>query len=307
MASISFQYPFYLFFLFLIPLYIFIHLATLKLSKSSSLKFANFEAISKIKGVDFFSKNIIILILSIFIITLMVFALSGMTFHTVVDSSKHSFIIALDTSQSMEAKDILPSRIESAKRAAINFIDILPSFTKVGIISFSGNALIEQDLTDRKDLMKNAISQIKISGISGTDINEAVITSSNLLKGEEVKAVILLSDGQVNVGGIEEAILYANNNEVLIHTIAFGTEEGGETSYGISKLDEDSLKALAYNSNGQYFRSTNEAELEASLKAAIEKTRKKVGINIANYLLIAASLLFTFEYFLINSRYKRLV
>ena len=52
MASISFIYPQYLFFILLIPLFIFIHLATLKSTKSSALKFANFEAISRIRGVD---------------------------------------------------------------------------------------------------------------------------------------------------------------------------------------------------------------------------------------------------------------
>ena len=162
-------------------------------------------------------------------------------------------------------------------------------------------------MTDSKSLIKDAIKGIESSEISGTDIGEAVITGTNLLKGEESKAIILLSDGQINVGNIEEIITYANDNDLAIHTIAIGTEQGGETSFGVSKLDEDSLKSLAYNTGGAFFRALDKKELSSSFNSAIQVTRKKVGINLSNYLLIAAILVFTFEYFLVSSRYRRLV
>ncbi len=307
MVSISFLYPRYLFFLFLIPLFIFIHIVTLRASRTTALKFANFEAIARIKGVDFFSKNIITLFLSILIIFLLVMAVSGLTLHTTIKATDYSFVIALDSSESMGANDLLPNRMEAAKRAAVAFIDALPITTRVGVISFSGNAIIEQDLTESKSSMKSAVNEVQISEISGTDVYEAVITGTNLLSAENTKAIILLSDGQINVGTINDAIVYANENDIVVHTIAIGTEEGGETSYGLSKLDEDSLKALSYNTNGQFFRALDENELSNSFNEAIAKTERKVGINLADYLLIASILLFAFEYYLINSRYRRLI
>ena len=79
------------------------------------------------------------------------------------------------------------------------------------------------------------------------------------------------------------------------------------TSYGFSKLDEDSLKALAYNTEGVFSRARSREELSNSLDDIIQKTRRKVGIELDAYLLIASIILFTIEYFLINSRYRRLV
>lgn len=307
MASIDFLYPQYLLFLLLIPLYIFIHLATLKTTKNTALRFANFEAISRIKGVDFFSRNIFILILTSIIAFLLILTLSGTRLNMVLEASSYTFVIAIDSSKSMEANDFLPSRMEAAKKAAKDFVDSLPISTRAGIISFSGNALIEVGITDSKSLLKGAIDDIIISDIAGTDVVEAIITGTNILNSEETKAIILLSDGQINVGAIEEAIRYANDNNVVIHTIAIGTEEGGQTSYGISKVDLDSLKGLSYNTGGQSFSAGNQDELLKSFRSAINATDRKVAINLSNYLLIISICLFSLEYWLISSRYRRLV
>ena len=307
MASISFIHPQYLLFLLVIPVFIFIHIATLRSTKNIALKFANFEAIARIKGVDFFSKNIVITLLSIFIVFLLVMAVSGLTLHTTINASSYSFVIAIDTSESMGADDILPNRLEAAKEAAVSFVEALPITTRAGVISFSGNALIEQDLTESKTAIKNALQGIVISEISGTDLQEAVITGTNLLNAEESKAIIILSDGQINVGNLDDAVNYANEHNVVIHTIAFGTAEGGKTSFGLSKVDEDSLKALSYNTQGESFRALDKEELFNSFNKAIKETKRKVAIDLSIYLLIASIILFSVEYFLISSRYRRLV
>ncbi|MDO8508500.1 MAG: VWA domain-containing protein [Nanoarchaeota archaeon] len=307
MASISFLYPQYLFFLLLIPSYIFIHLATLKTTKSTALKFANFEAISRIKGIDFFSRNIFILILTGAVALLLVLSLSGMRLHTVIEASSYSFVIAIDSSKSMEADDFSPNRMEAAKKTSMEFIDSLPITTRAGIVSFSGNALIETGMTESKGLLKSAIGEIIISDIAGTDIVEAIITSTNILNSEETKAILLLSDGQINVGAIDEAIRYANDNNVIVHTIAIGTAEGGQTSFGISKVDLDSLKGLSYNTGGESFTAQTQKELLESFNSAIKSTERKVAINLSSYLLMGAILLFSFEYWMISSRYRRLI
>lgn len=307
MALISFAYPNYLIFLILIPLVILIHFVTLKSAKSTALKFANFEAIARIKGVDFLSRNIIILFISILLVLLLALSLAGLRWHTVRDASSYSFVLALDSSQSMEANDLSPNRMEAAKKAALEFVESTPLTTRAGVISFSGNSLIEQGMTESKALMKTAIQNIQISDISGTDIYEAIITGTNLLKGEESGAIILLSDGQINVGSIEDTIKYANDNEVVVHTIAVGTEEGGVTSYGVSKVDEDSLRALSYNTKGIFSWANNEEQLSAAFNNAMEKTKKKVAIELSDYLLIASLVLFVIEYWLVSTRYRRLI
>jgi len=301
---VTFTNTIYLFLLFLIPLVFFIHLVTLKSKKRKALRFANFEAIARIRGIDFFSKNITILFISMVILFLLVMSIAGLTLHTELEASAFSFILAIDSSQSMEADDIPPSRLAAAKKTAIEFLEATPVSTNIGIVSFYGVALIEQDVTNDKELVKRAISDIQISILGGTDLYEAVITSTNLLKGEDSRAIILLSDGQINVGGIQGSINYANDNDIIVHTVGIGTEEGGKTSYGLSKLDEDSLKALAYNTGGSFFKIQDEQGLSNSFREIMNLTKKKVSIDLSKYLIIAAIILFFIEYILINTRYK---
>jgi len=116
------------------------------------------------------------------------------------------------------------------------------------------------------------------------------------------KSIILISDGQLNVGTIENAIEYAKARNVQVNTIAVGTREGGQTSYGISTVDEDSLKSLAYNTGGLFFFVTQKNELRLSLKKIAEIEPGVVQQEITSYLIIISIILFFIEYALINAK-----
>jgi len=307
MAIFSFTHPQYLFFLFVIPIFFLIHFFSLSNRKRVALKFANFDAIARIRGVDFFSKNMIMLFLNSLIILLMILAISGLTVQVFKESSSFSFVIALDTSESMEADDFYPNRITVAKEISRDFVDQTPRGVKIGVVSFSGNSYIEQDLSQERLEIKNSINNVEIEGWGGTDLFEAVITSTNMLREEEYKAVIVLSDGQINVGKLEDIITYAQKNDVILHSIAIGTKEGGKTPYAISKLDEDFLKGLSYNTGGNYFIAENKEMLSESFLSILQLTQKKVSIKLFNYLILFAIVLFTLEFFLINTRYLNIL
>lgn len=302
--AITFTHAHYLSLLILIPVIVIIHFLSLRYQGGKALKFANFEAISRIKGIDIYSKNILILSLTVTISILLIFALSGLTVHRIADASSSSFVIAIDSSKSMEADDMIPNRMEAAKKTAIDFVDLAPAGTKVGVISFSGNSYIEQEVTQDKSLIKKAIRDIDISSIGGTDLYGAIITSTNLLKSEEVRAMILLSDGQLNVGGLDEMLTYANTHNVMIHTIAIGTSEGGVTSYGISKLDEESLKSIAYTTDGEFFRAIDTEEISQSFNQILDLKKQRVSFDLSIYLTIAALILFILEFVLLNTKYR---
>jgi Ca-activated chloride channel homolog len=299
----SFAHPQYLFLLLLIPLFLVIHFFSLSNRKKVALKFANFEAIGRIQGIDFFSKNIIILFLNIFIVFLMIISLSGFTVNIFKDVGSSSFVIAIDSSQSMNAEDISPNRITIAKEIAGDFIDKVPFGTKIGVISFSGVSYIEQDLSLDKFQLKYSVNDISLLGLGGTSLYGAVITSSNLLIDEENKAIILLSDGQINVGSLEDIINHAVENNIIIHTVGIGTEEGGDTGYGFSKVDEDSLKSISHNTGGNYFKIEDSKSFSKDFLSSLELTKKSVSVNLTNYLLLFAIIIFLIEFFLVNTRY----
>ena len=297
---ISFTNPFNLIFLFAIPLIIFFHFFGLKNIKGRALKFANFDAIARIKGIDLYSKSLYLLLFDIFFIIILVLSISGFTLHKEVNASSFSYVIAIDSSESMQATDMIPNRLSAAKETAINFVDSSPYDSPMGVISFAGNSYIEQEMTKIKSQIKSSINEIELNQISGTDIYEAVLLSSNMLKDEDSKAIILLSDGQINVGNFNEVIGYARDKQVLIHTLAIGTVEGGEVSYGISKLDEESLKSLAYSTGGKFFNVKNNAEMESAFGEIIQVTRKLGAIDLSFYLILVALGIFVTRQFLIS-------
>jgi len=261
------------------------------------LKFANFDAIARVKGIDLYSKNIWKLSVDILFVVMLVFALAGLTLHNEVDASSFSFVIAIDGSQSMTATDMKPNRLSVAKETSIDFVNGLPFETYVGVLSFSGESIVEQELTKDNLLLKTAIEGIEINMVGGTDIYDAVLNSVKMLRGERNKAIILLSDGQVNVGSIQDTIDYARDYGVMIHTIGIGSVEGGEVSYGMSKLDEDSLMSLAHNTDGSYFNVLDKEGLEKSFGEIVGVTQKLAEIELGLYLLMVVVVLFVVRQF----------
>ena len=226
---------------------------------------------------------------------------------TVVEASKISFVLAIDSSRSMGAQDILPDRLEAAKKAAKNFIDIIPEKTRVGIISFSGTSFIEQEMTDDKTILKNAIDNIELKIIGGTDILGAIVASSNLLKGEEAKTIILLSDGQANINELQDIVDYVKKNKVIVHTLAVGTREGGKDERGgVFKISEDTLKTIAEKSGGRYFNIQKIEDFYSSFKEIKNLTKKKEIYDTSFYLILSALILFILNFILINTKYRTL-
>ncbi|MBS3090338.1 VWA domain-containing protein [Candidatus Pacearchaeota archaeon] len=309
--EIIFRNAFYLWFLLAIILLIALHFTTLKYIKRRALKFANFEAIERVTGSEIFSKNVLLLYIRLLIVICVILAAAGTTVWYTGKSSNVDYVLAIDASSSMLAQDIMPNRLETAKDSAIAFVDSLKARTEIAVVSFSGSSFVEQELTSDLLNVKNAIRGIEVKYVGGTDILDAVVTSvSVLFKGKNLKAVILLTDGQINVGTIDEIIDYARKNAVTIHTIGLGTVSGGKMQIGdigfSSELDEDALKSIAYNTGGGYNQAKNKDELLKAYKEITSTTNVKLSFNASATLLFIALFLLLIEWFLINTRYRTL-
>lgn len=302
---IIFTRPEYLALLLAIPVLIFFHIISLKSIKKRAIKFANFEAITRIKGVEIFSKNLTVLYINIIIIVLVVFSVSGVSITRDVEASELAFVLAIDSSGSMSARDIEPDRLEVAKKSAVDFLGMVPEKTKIAIISFSGASVVEQELTEDKSKLKKSIENIKPTTIGGTDILGAVITSTNLLRNEDAKTIILISDGQANINTIQDIIDYSNKNNVRVHCLGIGTREGGKTEAGaVFKIAEDTLKTIAYGTEGKYYHIKNLEDFYYSLSEIIEIREKRAIYDLSLHLMIAALILFILNFVLINTRYR---
>jgi Ca-activated chloride channel family protein len=298
---IDFTNKIYLIFLFAIPAIIFLHFYGLRNIKGKSLKFANFQAIARVKGIDLYSKSVFILLLNLILVSLLVLAVSGITLYTEMTASHFSYVIAIDSSESMEATDLKPNRLTAAKLTAINFVKSLPFESYIGVLSFSGNSKVETKMTKNKQLVIDGINAIEVSPIGGTDINEAVWNSMRLLRNEKNKAIIILSDGQINVGELDKTIEETLAQKVIIHAVGIGTVEGGEVDYGLSKLDENTLKSLAYNTEGKYFNVQETKELAKTFSELTEVTKRVGDIPLSIYFIMAAIVFFLIKQYLVTT------
>jgi len=314
--EIAFANPENLWLLISIPVIIITHFFVFGFLKRRAMRFANFEVIRRIVGpqgnianVHFVSSNIPLLLLRILALALLIFAAAGAQLRYTARVASQSFVIAIDASASMLANDVAPNRLSAAKDSALEFVNKV-SEARVGVIDFSGAAFVKQPITDDMLAVKSAIKAIEVENVGGTAIGEAIITASNMLTQEyQAKTIILITDGQNNVGaGIGEAIEHASANGITVYTIGVGTESGGSfiKTELVSKLDEDSLRKIANYTGGSYFRAGNMEDLRRAYDSILLTKVRKTSLNLSNILLPAGILLIFIEWALLNTRYRTL-
>lgn len=302
---IIFQNPQYLVLLVALPIIVFLHIISVRSTKKRAIKFANFKAISRITGVELFSKNLTSLYVYIGIIILVVLALSGLSFTSTSESSEVPYVIALDVSRSMSAEDLQPNRLQVAKEEANNFVGQAPSGTDIGLITFSSAPIIKSELSDDKEKLNKMISEVELKDVGGTDVLNTVRSAVSLMYEKDGGSLVLISDGSVNINTLNEIIGYSNSNELIIHTIKVGTKEGGEGKFGGDyKSSEETLKALAEETGGEYFGVMNREGLKNSFGHIIETKKKKEILNLSPYLLISCVALLLIFYIIHNSRHR---
>lgn len=181
-------------------------------------------------------------------------------------------MFVIDISNSMNAEDVNPSRLEQAKNLVINTMHKMQN-DKVGIVVFAGDAISVMPLTTDYSAAEAYVSELqsKIMRVQGTDFLKAMeITASkfkNVAKGS--RKVILISDGEDNEGNDNAAIRLANSEGISITTVGVGTEEGAPVpmyEYGqlmgykldgsgqmvISKRQTEALVNMAQSTGASY-------------------------------------------------------
>jgi len=200
-----------------------------------------------------------------------------------VPRERATIVVALDTSLSMNAVDVAPSRDTAARLAATRFVEDLPTRFNVGLVSFSGSAAVVVAPTQDHPAVTTALQGLSLG--SGTAIGEAVLASISALElvpgqnGEEPPParLVLLSDGTNTVGRpLEDAVQAARDAGVPVSTIAFGTQEGRVEVDGTEipvPVDRAALRALAQATGGSAYT----AESGDALSQVYEDIGSQVG------------------------------
>jgi Ca-activated chloride channel family protein len=176
-------------------------------------------------------------------------------------------ILCIDTSGSMSATDLAPSRSVAAKAAARAFVDQVPPGTRVGIVTFASGASVVQAPTDDLDAVRDALDRVP-SPNGATAIGDALILAGQQMPAHGKRVIVLMTDGVNNRGTdpVTAARTVASNG-VGIYTVGIGTSGSGELIPGtneIADLDEETLRAIAASANGTYASARDAASLRGA-------------------------------------------
>ncbi len=276
--------------------------------KQRAMKFGNYETLQKVAGDNFLSSSRVILAVKMLALTTLIIGISSPVLQQEVPSTGSDYVVAIDTSSSMLATDLEPSRLQSAKTVSNEFVGRLSNSTEIGAVSFSGQINNKTDLKTNKNSVKIFISNLEVGSYAGTAIGDAVYNSVTLLlNSRENRTVILITDGINNRGRpINESIEYANSRNVRVNTIGIGksfensSSTGNQSEIGYPNLDSDKLREISRRTGGNYTTVTSEQQLENAL---LELEKSTVRTDFSDELILLALLLFLGEWALGTTRY----
>jgi Ca-activated chloride channel family protein len=190
-------------------------------------------------------------------------------------------ILAFDVSSSMKAKDLAPTRLVAAKKAARSFVAAQPSSIRIGVVAFSdGGYVVQPPTRSRRDVLA-AVNRLSADG--GTALGRGILTSLGAVAGKVLTldrtaldrgarqpdvrflgsaAIVLLSDGD-NTAELDPLKLgpVAAQAGVRIFPIGLGSPGGAVveiSGYQVATaLDAQLLRGVARRSGGTYYTASD--------------------------------------------------
>lgn len=180
----------------------------------------------------------------------------------------------MDTSLSMAAEDVPPSRLDLARNHARTLLGRLGG-DRVALVTFAGRPTLETPLTLDHGAVELFLDTVRPETVQvpGTALAEALgLAAEALARGrtEEPRggAIVLFSDGEDHEGELDEAIATLRDQGIAVFALGTGTVRGApipvddDTGYKrdaegkvvTTRLDEAVLERLALETGGRYYR-----------------------------------------------------
>jgi Ca-activated chloride channel family protein len=249
-------------------------------------------------------------------------ALARPQVNVTVDREQATVVLAVDTSGSMMAEDVAPTRLEAAQRAVRTFLDRLPPKFRVGMVAFAAEAEVVAPVTTNRAPVRDAVEFL--FPLRGTAIGDAVVRAAELaheatgvtgdtqISGFDFglmaqdsdtgsgppAAVLFLSDGFQTAGFAAplEGAARAEELGIPVYTIALGTDQGvidlsfgGEARRIPVPPDRETLRQIAAQTGGRYFDAPSAEALEAAYSELGSLLAREPGKDEATYALVAAA------------------
>lgn len=215
--------------------------------------------------------------------SVMILAVAGPARTERIPREHATVVLTIDTSLSMGATDVNPSRIDAAKKAALTFLDKAPKTLDIGLVSYNGVPVVRVVPTRDRAVVAASIRSLQLGESTAT--GDAIFASLDAIKaapdatpinpgsGEHPAAmIVLLSDGTPTVGrSVSSAVAAANQAGVPISTVSLGTANGRVTINDPNSpgnkitvdvpVDEKTLSDIAKATGGKFFTATSTDEV----------------------------------------------
>jgi Ca-activated chloride channel family protein len=206
-------------------------------------------------------------------------------------------ILVIDTSGSMFAEDVKPTRLEAAQDVVRDFVLDLPERYRVGVVAFSGQPELVAPVTDDHEIAVEALDYLFPQ--RGTAIGDAIARAVEVGRaatagappGERAITIVLLSDGTQTEGylGPLQGAQRAKSFRIPVFTVALGTPEGviERTRWGETRIipvppDRITLRQIADATGGKYFEAESAGGLQQSyerLGSLVSKVEKRQEVT----------------------------
>lgn len=287
----------YLYLLFILPILVVVFLYVQYWKRQKQREFGDLDLVKKLSPQKSIFKPVLKFAVLLLALAGLIFGLVNPKIGTKMETVKREgidIVFAVDVSKSMLAEDIAPSRLEKSKQIVSQIISQLGN-DRIGIVAYAGSAFPVLPITTDYGVAKMFLQSMSPTLVSsqGTSLDEAIKLSNTYFdKGNKTsKLLILISDGEDHSEGAEAAAEEANKNGMKIITIGVGTEKGGPiplkrngvvesfqrdnaNEVVVTKLNPESLKAIAKATKGGYINGNNTKEVVTYIKKALENIQK---------------------------------
>ena len=200
-----------------------------------------------------------------------------------VKQEQATVVLAIDTSRSMVATDVPPSRLAVAQQAVRRFLQKLPKEYRVGMVSFAQSASTVLPATSNRTAALASLRNLRTG--DGTALGEGIARAVQVAqrvpaeKGKKPPASILvLSDGAQTQGVLtpQQAAQNARKLRIPVYTVAFGTDQGvvevvddnGFTQRVTVPPDPPTLRRVSQLTGGPLLRRARRRHAERGLRGA---------------------------------------
>lgn len=209
-------------------------------------------------------------------------------------------VFVLDSSKSMLATDMRPTRLDRAKLAVIDLTERLES-DRIGLVAFAGRAFLQTPPTLDYSAFRESLDSIGPETMTsgGSDLGNALKEAEKAFpKDNNFKVIILLTDGEDLGGTAIETAEAAAKNGIKVYAIGIGTPEGeylriknteGKEEFirdaqgqpVRSQLDEATLQQIAQITGGTYSRLSSESlnSLYSSVIATLPREEREAELQ----------------------------